>query len=60
MALYSVTLSLIYLLFYIPPFESATGRSATSELILISIGPVLWIGTALVARRTILQDYGAG
>ncbi|NRB72237.1 MAG: hypothetical protein HRU51_10020, partial [Xanthomonadales bacterium] len=58
MVIYSLGLTVVYLVYYLPPFRAATGQSATAELIVISFGPLLWVFTALFARRTILRQYG--
>jgi len=43
---------------YIIPYQQATGTDATAEIIVLSSGPVLWLGTAFFAWWMIRKSYG--
>lgn len=57
MVAYSTAFAGLFAYAYIRPYRAATGQAATAEITLLVIGPVLWIITALVARRLILRGY---
>jgi hypothetical protein len=46
------------MIWYIRPYQEATGTGATAEIIVLSIGPVLWLCTAVFARSMIRKSYG--
>lgn len=56
--IYSVSLTAIFMAWYIIPYRQATGSDAMAEILVLSCGPVLWLGTALVAWRMIRKSYG--
>jgi hypothetical protein len=56
--IYSLVLTAIFMIWYIRPYQVATGTDAMAEIIVLSIGPVLWISTALFARWMIRKSYG--
>lgn len=58
LVLYSVSLTTIFMLWYIIPYRQATGTDALAEIIVLSTGPVLWLGTALFAWWMIRRSYG--
>jgi sodium/pantothenate symporter len=58
LVVYSVCLTAIFAAWYIRPFQQATGTDAMAEIIVLSIGPVMWLGTALFARWMIRKSYG--
>ena len=56
--IYSLVFTAVFMLWYIRPYQEATGTDAMAEIIVLSIGPVLWIITALFARWMIRKSYG--
>ena len=58
MVIYTLALTVIYLVAYVPPYQAATGTDALGEIIVIFTGPVLWIGTAVLAWWMIRKSYG--
>ena len=56
--IYSLVFTAIFMIWYIRPYQVATGTDAMAEIIVLSIGPVLWISTALFARWMIRKSYG--
>ena len=56
--IYSLVFTAVFMLWYIRPYQEATGTDAMAEIIVLSIGPVLWISTALFARWMIRKSYG--
>ncbi len=54
---YSVGTALLYMHFYIKPYEAVTGSSALAERALVMAGPVLWIGAAVIAWRVLHRSY---
>lgn len=57
MVIYSVCLTTIFMLWYIIPFQQATGTDAMAEIIVLSAGPVVWFSTALFAWWMIRRSY---
>ena len=57
MVAYTVIFYSLFMAWYIRPFQQATGTSAVREIIVLSIGPVLWIATALFAWWMIRKSY---
>jgi Na+/proline symporter len=56
--IYSLVFTAIFMIWYIRPYQEATGSDAMAEIIVLSIGPVLWVSTALFARWMIRKSYG--
>ena len=56
--IYSAFITTIFMVWYIRPFQEATGTDAIPEIIVLSIGPVVWVVTALFARWMIRRSYG--
>ena len=56
--IYSLVFTAVFMLWYIRPYQEATGTDAMAEIIVLSIGQVLWIITALFARWMIRKSYG--
>lgn len=55
--IYSLSLTAIFMAWYIIPYQQATGRDATAEILVLSGGPVLWLGTAFFAWWMIRRSY---
>lgn len=58
LAAYSLGLAALFALVYLPAYRAATGEPARAEAVLLTIGPVLWSVTALVAWWIIGRSYG--
>ena len=58
MVVFTVVFYAIFMAWYIRPYQQATGTDALREIILLSAGPVLWIGTAIFAWWMIRRSYG--
>jgi sodium/pantothenate symporter len=58
MVIYALTISTIFMVWYIIPFQRAMGTDALLEIIVLYCGPVLWLATALFAWRMIRKSYG--
>lgn len=57
MVIYSISLTAIFMVYYIVPFQQATGTDAMAEIIVLCAGPVLWVATALFAWWMIRRSY---
>jgi sodium/pantothenate symporter len=55
---YSLSLTAIFMTWYIIPFQKATGTDAMAEILVLSSGPVLWLATAFFAWWMIRRSYG--
>ncbi len=58
MVVYSAIFTSLFMAYYIRPYQQATGTDAMAEIIILSSGPVLWLGTALFAWWMIRKSYG--
>lgn len=58
LVIYSLVFAAIFMFWYIRPYQHATGTDAMAEMIVLSIGPFMWLGTALFARWMIRKSYG--
>jgi len=58
LVVYILVFTAIFMTAYIRPFQEATGTDAIAEIIVLSIGPILWLATALFARWMIRKSYG--
>jgi sodium/pantothenate symporter len=58
MVIYTLTISTVFMAWYIIPFQQAKGTDAMLEIIVLYCGPVLWLATALFAWRMIRKSYG--
>jgi len=58
LVIYSLVFAAIFMAWYILPYQQATGTDAIAEIIVLSIGPFMWLGTALFARWMIRKSYG--
>ncbi|MBT8062986.1 MAG: sodium:solute symporter family protein [Xanthomonadales bacterium] len=58
MVIYGLVFYAIFMVAYIRPYQLATGTAAIREIVILSVGPVLWIATALFAWRMIRRSYG--
>ena len=58
LVIYSLVFTAIFVMGYIRPYQEATGTDAMAEIIVLSIGPVMWLVTALFAWRMIRKSYG--
>jgi sodium/pantothenate symporter len=58
LVIYSLVFTAIFMVWYIRPYQEATGSDAIAEIIVLSIGPILWLVTALFAWRMIRKSYG--
>jgi Na+/proline symporter len=59
MVVYTLIFTAIFMVYYIRPYQQATGTDAIMEIIVLSTGPVLWLATALFAWRMIGRSYGS-
>jgi len=59
LVIYSLVFTAIFTVGYILPYQEATGTDAMPEIIVLSIGPVMWLVTALFARSMIRKSYGS-
>ena len=57
MVIYGLGFWTIFMAWYIRPYHLATGAWPTGEIIVISIGPVLWLVTAVFAWWMIRRSY---
>lgn len=58
MVVYGVVFYTIFMTWYIRPYQQATGTDAWREITILSVGPVLWLGTAIFAWWMIRRFYG--
>ena len=58
MAAYGIAIFGIFMIWYIRPFRQATGTDALGEIVVLSAGPLLWVGTTLFAWWMIRRSYG--
>ena len=58
LVIYSLVFTAIFVMGYIRPYQEATGTDAMAEIIVLSIGPVMWLVTAVFAWRMIRKSYG--
>jgi sodium/pantothenate symporter len=58
LVIYSLVFAAIFMAWYIRPYQQATGTDAIAEIIVLSIGPFMWLGTALFAHWMIRKSYG--
>jgi sodium/pantothenate symporter len=58
LVIYSVGIAVLFAVAYLPAYRAASGESASAEAILLSVGPVLWTFTAVVAWWVIGRSYG--
>jgi sodium/pantothenate symporter len=58
MAAYGFIIFGVFMIWYIRPFQQATGTDALREIAVLSAGPVLWVSTTLFAWWMIRRSYG--
>jgi sodium/pantothenate symporter len=58
MAAYGFIIFGVFMVWYIRPFQQATATDALLEIVVLSAGPVLWVGTTLFAWWMIRRSYG--
>ena len=56
--IYSLSISTIFMAWYIVPYQNATGSDAMAEIILVCCGLALWLATAAIAWWMIRRSYG--
>jgi Na+/proline symporter len=58
MIVYGTLFYSIFMAWYIPPFQEATQSNAMVEIVVLSLGALLWIATSFFAWRMIKKFYG--
>ncbi len=58
LVIYSLVFTAIFMAWYILPYQQATGTDAIAEIVVLFIGPVMWLGTAFFAWWMIRKSYG--
>ena len=58
MVVYTFIVTTIFMVWYIIPYQQATGTDALFEIIVLCSGLVLWLITAFIAWRMIRKFYG--
>jgi Na+/proline symporter len=58
MVAYTTLFTVLFMAYYIRPFQQATGTDAMIEIIVLLSGPVIWLATAVVAWWVIRKSYG--
>ena len=57
MVTWAFTFAAIFAVYYVRPYEEATGQDAFIEWTFLAAGPVIWTGTALFAWWMIRKSY---
>jgi sodium/pantothenate symporter len=58
MVAYTTIFTTLFMVYYIRPFQQATGTDAMIEIIVLLSGPVIWLATAVLAWWMIRKSYG--
>jgi len=57
LVIYGLSFTAIFMAWYIIPYQQATGTLAIGETVVLMVGPVLWLGTALFTWWMVRKSY---
>jgi sodium/pantothenate symporter len=57
LVIYGFSFTAIFMAWYIIPYQQATGTLAIGETVVLMVGPVLWLGTALFTWWMVRKSY---